>query len=196
MLIGRDMRMVMLTTRLLLLNFIGFTLLSAPAFAGENNQQTTKSPLSPLYTCSEMDDSMQRLACFDASVAKLRAAEQNKEVVAIDAKVAQKIKREAFGFNLPSLSKIGLPKVALPSLSGKKKADALVADVKSIRKSGRGLVITLKNGQVWKETGGRLNYIPKGDLTATIKAKSVGSFLLSLNNGKTTVRGLRVRRVE
>ncbi len=155
-----------------------------------------ESPLSVLYTCSEISDPVKRLACFDRSVAGLRTAEQNKEVVAIDAKVARKIKREAFGFNLPSLSKIGLPKIALPSLGKKDEADMLVADVQSVRKSGRKYVITLKNGQVWRQVGGRLTYVPKGDLKATIKPKSVGSFVLSLNNGKTTVRGLRVRRIQ
>ena len=182
--------------RFIILSFTSFVILSTPAFAGDNNPQKVESPLSSLYACGKISDSTKRLACFDASVAKLHIAEQNKEVVAIDAKVAQKIKRESFGFNLPSLSKIGLPKLALPKLGYKDKTDALVADVKSVRKSGRLLVITLENGQVWKQTGGHLNYIPKGDLKATIKAKSVGSFLLSLNNGKTTVRGLRVHRVE
>lgn len=184
--------------RFIVLGFISLFLLSSQAFAADKQDGNSDSPLSTLYVCADIKKPEQRLACFDTSVANLRIAEQKKEIVAIDAKAARKIKREAFGFNLPSLSKIGLPKISLPG--GKKgskgKADALVADVKSIRTKGRVLVITLENGQVWKEVGGRLNYIPKGDLKATIKPKSVGSYMLSLNNGKTTVRGLRVRRVE
>ncbi len=166
------------------------------AMAEDKPADTIESPLSALYECSKIPDPVKRLACFDGSVAKLRTAEQNKEVVAIDAKVARKIKREAFGFNLPALSKIGLPKIALPSLGEKDKTDMLVADVKSVRKSGHKYVITLKNGQIWRQVGGRLTYVPKGDLKATIKPKSVGSFVLSLSNGKSTVRGLRVRRIE
>jgi len=166
------------------------------AMAADKPSETIESPLTALYECSEISDPVKRLACFDGSVAKLRTAEQNKEVVAIDAKVARKIKREAFGFNLPSLSKIGLPKIALPKLGEKDDTNMLIADVKSVRKVAHKYVITLKNGQVWRQVGGRLTYVPKGDLKATIKPKSVGSFMLSLNNGKTTVRGLRVRRVE
>jgi len=190
----------MTTVRFVIFSTVSLFLFSVHAAATDKQGMPDYSPLSTLYECAEIEEPEQRLACFDTSVANLRTAEQKKEIVAIDAKAARKIKREAFGFNLPSLSKIGLPKISLP-IGGKDggdkdKTDALVADVKSVRTSGRVLVITLKNGQVWKEVGGRLNYIPKGDLTATIKPKSVGSYMLSLNNGKVTVRGLRVRRIE
>jgi len=176
---------------LLYSSFMPFT-----ALAKDKPANSVDSPLSVLYACADISDPEKRLSCFDNSVAKLRTAEQNKEVVAIDAKVARKIKREAFGFNLPSLSKVGLPKIALPKRGEKDDTDMLVADVKSIRKVGHKYRITLKNGQIWQQVGGRLNYVPKGDLKATIKPKSMGSFVLSISNGKSTVRGLRVRRVE
>lgn len=190
----------MTVIRFIVLGFFGLFLFSSQVFAADKQADKQDgpnySPLSTLYDCAGIEDPEQRLACFDTSVAKLRTAEQKKEIVAIDAKAARKIKREAFGFNLPSLAKIGLPKLALPGGGDKEKVEALVEDVKSVRKLGRMWVITLENGQVWKEVGGRLNYIPKGDLKATIKPKTMGSFMLSLNNGKSTVRGLRVRRVE
>jgi len=149
------------------------------------------SPLSVLYDCAAIVDTTKRLSCYDQAAAGLRTAEQNKELVAIDAQSAKKIKREAFGFNLPSLPKLGLPKIG-----NDKNIDALVMDVKSVRKRNHKYVIVLKNGQVWQQTGGRLTYVPKGDLVATIKPKSVGSYGISLSNGKSTVRGLRVRRLE
>jgi hypothetical protein len=155
-----------------------------------------KSPLTVLYDCSEIVEDANRLACFDKVSASLRIAEQTKEIVTIDAQSARKLKKEAFGFNLPSL-----PKIGLPSFGGDDdKPEPLVAAVKSVR-SGRGqnagrYTVVLENGQVWVQTGGNLNYVPRGDLTATIVAASMGSFKLSLNNGKTTVRGMRVRRVE
>ena len=148
-----------------------------------------ESPLKGLYACADITDNMARLACYDQVAGKLETAEENKELVAIDAKAAKKIKREAFGFNIPSLPKLGLPRIG----SGEK-IDALVAEVESVKKVRRKYVITLKNGQVWTETGGYLNYVPKGDLTATIKSKSMGSFMISLSNGKSTTRGLRVSR--
>lgn len=186
----------MSTARFLIPILTGFILLNTSAFAADDSSDTIETPLSSIYACAEISNSTQRLACFDASVAKLHTAEQNKEIVTIDAKAAKKLKREAFGFNLPSLSKIGLPHIGLPNLGGDRDAEALVVGVKSVRKVGRIYVFTMENGQVWKEVGGHINYIPKGDLKATIKPKSMGSFMISLNNGKSTVRGLRVRRVE
>ncbi|NNC36267.1 MAG: hypothetical protein EX271_07600 [Acidimicrobiales bacterium] len=151
-----------------------------------------KSPLSSLYDCSEITDDGARLACFDKVASSLKIAEEKKEIVAIDAQSAKKLKKEAFGFNLPSL-----PKLGLPSFGGDKdKPEALVAAVKDVRKGGAGYIFILENGQIWQQSNGSFNYMPKGDLTATIKPASMGSFKISVNNGKTTVRGMRVRRVE
>lgn len=167
---------------------------SVPAYAKKNDNTSSdalKSPLETLYACSTITDSEERLTCYDTRVAALHVAEDKKEIIAIDATVAKKIKKEAFGFNLPSL-----PKLGLPSFGGDTPIEALSFKVKSIRRPARAYIITLENGQVWRESGGHLNYVPKGDLTAIIKAKSMGSFTLGLNNGKTTVRGLKVQRVK
>jgi Protein of unknown function (DUF3121). len=163
------------------------------AWAKDKSQlDNVKSPLTALYDCSEIADNTSRLSCYDKVAKNLQTAEQKKEIVAIDAQSAKKLKKEAFGFNLPSL-----PKLGLPSFGGDNdKPEALVAAVKSVRKGGGGYLFILENGQIWQQSNGSFNYIPKGDLTATIKPASMGSFKISVNNGKTTVRGMRVRRVE
>ena len=89
-----------------------------------------------------------------------------------------------------------MPKLGLPSLGDSEKDDVLEFPVKSVSKTRAGIVITMENGQVWKGVNGRLNYIPKGDLTARISRGAVGSYRLSITNGKERVRGLGVRRVE
>lgn len=151
-----------------------------------------KSPLSSLYDCAGVVDDLARLACFDKVAASLKIAEKKKEIVAIDASSAKKLKKEAFGFNLPSLPKLGLPSFG----SDKDKPEALVAPVKSVNKGRAGYVFVLENGQIWQQSNGSFNYMPRGDLTATIKPASMGSFKISVNNGKSTVRGMRVRRIE
>jgi len=172
-----------------LTSVIIFFLIGSVAIAKDND--VIKSPLELIYVCIDIADSTQRLACYDRATATLRIKEEKKEIVAIDAQSAKKLKREAFGFNLPSL-----PKLGLPTIGNDKKIDALVMDVKSVTKRNHKYVIVLKNGQIWQQTGGRLTYVPKGDLVATIKPKSIGSYGISLSNGKSTVRGLRVRRLE
>lgn len=162
--------------------------------ANENNNpsQTFKqSPLSSIYACKEITDSDERLACYDAQVDILRSAEKNKEIVAIDIESAKQIKREAFGFSLPSLSRIGLPKIGTDE-----KIDSVTLSVKSVRTQGSRYIITLDNGQVWKEVGGHQKRIPKGTLTATIKPKSLGSFMLTLNNSNSQKRSMRAKRIK
>lgn len=166
------------------------TLSATPATA-KDILADMESPLSGLYACAKIDDATQRLNCFDKMAASLQQAEENKEIVAIDAQAAKKIKKEAFGFNIPSLPKLGLPKIG-----GDKKIDSVSMKIKSIQKIRRKYVITFENGQVWEESGGRLNYVPKGELTGTIKPKSMGSFMITIHKGKTKVRGLRVRRIK
>jgi len=169
--------------------------LSTPAFAKEKskaNLDQVESPLSVLYECSKIESSEDRLACFDKTVASLKTAEEKKELVAIDAESAKKLKKEAFGFNLPSLPKLGLPSLGI----AKDKEEALVVGVDSISRGRGGTIFRLENGQIWQQSSGSFNYIPKGDLVATIKPASMGSYMISLNNGKTKVRGMRVRRLE
>jgi len=178
-------------TRITLFLVVLLAICIAPLANAKDKIADFESPLTGLYACAEISDDSARLACYDQVAGKLKIAEENKELVAIDAQAAKKIKREAFGFNIPSLPRLGLPKIG-----GGEKIDALVEDIESVKQIRRKYVITLKNGQVWTEIGGHLNYVPKGELTATIKPKSLGSFMISISNGKTTVRGLRVKRTK
>lgn len=171
-----------------------FLALSSPSLAKKKPSpllDSVQSPLTGLYTCADITNSANRLSCFDRIVASLQIKEEKKEIVAIDANIAKQIKRESFGFNIPSLPKLGLPKIG-----SSEKIDSVALKVDNVRHTGRKYVFTFENGQIWEEVGGHINYIPKGELTATIRPKSMGSFMLSLHKGKTTVRGLRIRRVK
>lgn len=162
-------------------------LTAAPAFA------QSASPLADIYACKTKADPAARLACYDAAVGVLETKEANQEIVTIDAAATETLRREAFGFSLPSLPKLGLPKLGGDKADGPKVQDY---PVRSVSRGRDGVIITMENGQIWRGVNGRLNYIPKGDLTATIKSASMGSYRLSLSNGQETVRGLGVRRVE
>ena len=176
-------------------SIVVFTASLTLAFGAQAQKSESKSlsPLNSIYKCADISDDISRLACFDTQVASLQVKEEKKEIVAIDAEAAKTIKKEAFGFSLPSLPKLGLPSFGGGDDDG---PDALVLDVRSVKKIGRRYIFNMENGQVWQESGGRLNYIPKGDLKATIKSGAIGSFMISLDNGKERVRGMKVKRVE
>ncbi len=156
------------------------------------NAQATSSAIDPVYACAEIKENAARLACYDQSVAALKAKQARKEIVVVDEAEVKRIKKEAFGFNIPSL-----PKLSLPGLNKGEKRESLSATVKSVRKSGGKYYFTLGNGQVWREVGqNQLRRLPKGTLTATIKPKALGSYMLRLNNGNRAVGGIRVKRVK
>lgn len=167
-------------------------LMTAPSMATAQNTAEENSPLAKLYSCAAIQSNTDRLACFDANVAVIQGKEENREIVAIDAASVKKIKREAFGFSLPSLPKLGLPKAGQDD----EETEDLTFPVKSVKKRGRAYTFHMENGQVWRQVNGRFNYIPKGDLTATIKKGSIGSYRISISNGKERVRGMGVKRVE
>ena len=168
--------------------FTAFSFVFTPVSA--QAQISPDSPLANLYACKSISEPTARLACFDSNVENLSQKEAKKEIVAIDSTTAKDFKREAFGFSMPSLPKLGLPSV------GGDSDDVLEFPVRSVSKSRAGVVFTMNNGQIWKGVNGRLNYVPKGDLTARISRGAVGSYRLSLSNGKERVRGLGVRRIE
>lgn len=170
-------------------------LLLAPVAAAA---QTTPSPLSPVYACAAEADPAKRLACFDAAVAALKAAEEKREVVAIDQATVRTLRREAFGFQLPSL-----PRLALPRLGGGAQ-DAGAADeppeemtfaVESVGKGDNGKpLLRLTNGQVWLLVDDLRWTTPRTKpFNVTIQRAALGSYLLQREGMN---RGWRVRRVQ
>lgn len=172
------------------LSLLRASALGAALFVSTSAFAADESPLASIYACATIDNDAARLACFDDKVPELKVKEEKKEFVAIDAEAAKTIKREAFGFSIPSL-----PKLAFPDLLDSDREDAEF-EVSNITTSTNGLVFRMKNGQVWEQISGGYGYVPKGDLIATIKPKALGSYSLNVTNGKRTLKSIRVKRVE
>lgn len=166
---------------------------SAVQASAEDTPSEAPSPLAPVFLCLDIVEPAAKLDCFEREVSSLKSRESAREVVAIDADTARELKRDSFGFSLPSLPKLKLPKLGGDGEDGPEEVRLAVKDV---AKRGRDWVVELENGQVWVQTSGRLNYVPSGDLEAIISEASLGSYRLKLTNGKTTVKGLKVRRVK
>lgn len=159
----------------------------------------TPSPLAPIYACSAETDAAKRLACFDAAVAALKQAEEKREVVAIDQATVRTLRREAFGFQLPSL-----PRLALPRLGGGGAQEAATADeppeemtfaVESVGRGDNGKpLLRLTNGQVWVLVDDVRWTTPRTKpFNVKIERAALGSYLLQREGLN---RGWRVRRVQ
>jgi hypothetical protein len=173
--------------------------LAGVAFAQSSPLQAP-SPLSPIYACAEKTDPVERLACFDAAVATIRGAEARSEIVTFDKQRVETVRREAFGFNMPSLPRLGLPSFGKkdgagnPLQAANEPIEEQVFAVARVSTSGDRATIYLENGQVWRlvETG-ELNAPRRTPYNVIIRSASMGSFILSVEGRN---KGYRVRRVE
>lgn len=153
---------------------------SAPANGG----------LGGLYACTQIADNGARLTCFDAAAAQLRAAEAGGQVRIIDQIAAEQIDRDSFGFSLPSLSKILAPNKSAGTL-GSSPIDRISSIIQSVRTSPSGqAVITLENGQVWRQIDQESAHPVKVGRSVEISKASFGSFFLTVKPSGT----FRVRR--
>jgi hypothetical protein len=192
------------STTLIAASFMTFGAV-ALAQSGQNPANAAVSPLEPIYACANKTDPTERLACFDAAVATIRAKEAKSEIVTFDKQRVEKVRREAFGFSLPSLPKLGFPAFGgAPKAEGKDQSVAAAAveedieeqsfTVVSTRESAGRVLITLENGQIWRLTeAGELNAPKRPPYKVNIRTAAMGSFILTVEGRN---KGYRVRRVE
>ncbi len=166
--------------------------ISAPALLGlcalalTTPAAAETTPLSPLYACQAITDAAARLACFDQTAATIKTQEDSGAVVSVDKSRAERIQREAFGFNLPSLPKLGLPGSGAD-------VEAVQATLVGLSPLGEGhYLFRLDNGQVWEQVDDRLERPRALPTPITIKKAAMGSYLLKIG----TQRAVRVRRAQ
>ena len=178
--------------------------LTAAVFAGLILPVTagaqTPDVLTKLYGCKTITDSAARLACYDENIGVVETAQETGDLIAIDKAGAQEIQRESFGFNIPSIPKLGLfkrDKSDAPSVDKDNDGfETVTLEIKSAKKLANGRhMFTLTNGQVWMQTeAARVPLISKKRTNMMrIKKASLGSFMAQINGAG---RGLRVKRVE
>jgi hypothetical protein len=132
--------------------------------------------------CRKLSDDKARLACYDSAVDALGRQLAQGEVVAVDRTQVQQVRRQAFGFTLPSLN--------LFDRSGKaEEMSEVVLAVESARRMGDGKwLLRLERGQVWRQIDtGDFSRDPKPGAQATIKKAMLGSYMMMIG-GHSPVR--------
>lgn len=80
---------------------IFFTVLNSPVYAQDLN---IPDELAAIYSCKSIENGPDRLSCYDNAVGKFEEAEKSGQVVTVDKESIETVERDAFGFNIPSLS--------------------------------------------------------------------------------------------
>lgn len=178
----------MIMPRLVLaLSLLAAAAASTVAFAqpkGEGRSQM----LQELVDCRKLTDDAARLACYDKASASLDQAEQKGDIVVVDREQARKVRRQAFGFLLPSIS-------LFEKGETQEELENVASQVDAARMNGASKwVIQLKEGGgTWVQVDDKdLHKTPKSGMPVTIRKAALGSFMMSIDGGG----GFRVRRVE
>lgn len=144
------------------------------------------APLRALEACRSIPTDSARLACYDRVAAELTAAERSGEVVVVDREQVRAARRQAFGFNLPSLDLFGRRGDTVEAV------DRAALVVAAAYQDGDGKwVLRTEDGQVWRQTDTeRLGRSPRAGSKAEVRRATMGSYLMNLDGQ----RAIRVRR--
>ena len=143
--------------------------------------------LQKLVDCRKLTDESQRLACYDQATVALDQAEAKGDIVVVDREQARKVRRQAFGFSMPSLSLFerGETQEELENVTG-------VVALARVNGAGK-WVIKLEDGAVWTQVDSKeLFKEPKPGMPVKIRQASLGSFLMTVD----TMGAFRARRAE
>ena len=143
--------------------------------------------LQQLVECRKLTDNAARLACYDQAAAALDQAEAKGDIVVVNREQARKVRRQAFGFTLPSISLFE---------RGEKAEDiaTAVGKIASARRLPTGRwEIKLEDGATWVQIdASEIPIDPKPGQAVRIRKASLGSYQMTVGNQ----REVKVRRVE
>lgn len=163
--------------------------LGGPVLAAPPPAQTPEraKEVQELAECAKLTDSAARLACYDKAAHALDQAEAKGDVVVVNREQARKVRRQAFGFTLPSISLFE---------RGEKPEDVASTQttVVSAHKALTGKwVLKLADGSTWSQVDlTEIPLDPKAGNTVKIVRASMGSYLATIANQ----REVRVHRDE
>ncbi len=145
--------------------------LAAPAPTAERAKV-----LQQVVDCRKVSADSDRLACYDKATAVLDEAEKKGDVVVVDKAQAQEVRRQSFGFSLPSLT-------IFNRAAKDEKNDQLEATVESASENAFGrYVFHTTDGAVWVQTDGDLPLTPKAGQPLLIYAGTLGSYFCKVNH--------------
>lgn len=141
--------------------------------------------LQKLLDCRKVADDAQRLACYDSQAGVMDQAEAKGDIVVVDREQARTVRRQAFGFQMPSMTLFE---------RGEKpeEVENVVSTVKAARQGADGKwLVTLADGSVWAQIDTeRMPRAPKPGMEVKIRRAAVGSYLMNVG-GQRAVRARR-----
>jgi hypothetical protein len=159
------------------------TLAGGPSAAAPPQGPGRVTALQKLADCRKVPEPDKRLACYDDAAATFDQAEAKGDIVVVDREKVRKVRRQAFGFTLPSL--------ALFDRGDKpEQVDEVTLAIEGARQDGGGKwTVVLEGGQVWRQIDtAEFTRDPRPGMTATIRRAMMGSYMMTVGNGHAAIR--------
>lgn len=159
--------------------------METPALA-QSRAGDVPSVVGRLLDCRKLTDEHGRLACYDSASDAVAASLNHGDIVAVDRDQIKEVKREAFGFTLPTLN--------LFERGEKAAVETLSATVATAHQRGDGAwVLEFENGAVWMQTDSTaLSRFPKKGSRVEIRRGAIGGFFINLD-GQRAIRAKRIQ---
>lgn len=156
---------------------------AVPAAAQKMPKTSTPKLFEEVVNCRAIQDSGQRLACYDRNVAALDTAQKSNELYVADKAAMKEARRGLFGFSLPKMKIFGDEDLG--------DLDELETTIAAVSTGQRGYVFTLPDGARWAQTDKKYMDKPKVGAKIRIKKAMLGSYMASINKKP----GFRVERI-
>lgn len=155
--------------------------------AAEPPQRLGAGLVGKLANCAEVPDVGARLSCYEGAAAALKSAVAAGDVMLVDRQQVRDVRRQAFGFSLPSISLFDREAPAEP-------VDRVEGRLAGAARDGAGRwTFRLEDGAVWSQVDSEaLMRAPRPGMAVIIRKGLVGAYFLGLD-GRA---GVRVRRVQ
>lgn len=159
--------------------------LSATAVSAQPKVEGRAQILQRLLDCRSVADDAARLACYDAQVAAVDQAEAKGDIVVVDREQARTVRRQAFGFSLPSITMFerGEAPEEVENVTGVVK--------RAYRNAAGKWVVVLEDDAVWAQIDTeRVPREPRAGMEVKIRRAAIGSYFMNLG-GQRAVRARR-----
>ena len=155
----------------------------AAAGAAPKPAPTNAPVVQAVVDCRKIEDGAQRLACYDAAVAAMTKAQQAGDLVTLDRKQRQAVRKQAFGFTLPTLAMFD---------TGEKEVNSIDETLASASQGvGGRWTFRMQDGAVWRQIDDEfLSRRPRPGSAIRIQKAMLGSYMLSVD-GQPGVRAHR-----
>ena len=135
---------------------------------------TTAPAVQAVVDCRKIEDSIQRLACYDAATDALTKATSSGDLVTLDRQQRRAVRRQGFGFTLPALAMFD---------AGEQAEDSIDETLASARQDAEGKwTFVMQDGAIWRQIDDEfLSRDPHPGSAVVISKAMLGSFMLSVD---------------